>query len=73
MTERTVPHSSSPNGLRKSSYSNSESGSCVKVIDHHSTAVPVRDSKVPSGPTLLVPTASWASLVSALKTDLISP
>ncbi|MFE5072918.1 hypothetical protein [Streptomyces halstedii] len=26
-----------------------------------------------SGPTLLVPTASWASLVSALKTDLISP
>ncbi|MFJ2570064.1 DUF397 domain-containing protein [Streptomyces halstedii] len=73
MTERTVPHSSSPNGWRKSSYSNSEAGSCVEVIDHHPTAVPVRDSKVPSGPTLLVPAASWASFVSALKTDLISP
>ncbi|WP_406411522.1 DUF397 domain-containing protein [Streptomyces halstedii] len=48
MTERTVPHSSSLNGWRKSSYSNSESGSCVEVIDHHPTAVPVRAD--PPGP-----------------------
>ncbi|MER6718545.1 DUF397 domain-containing protein [Streptomyces halstedii] len=72
LTERTVPHSSSPNGWRKSSCSNSESGSCVKVIDHHPTAVPVRDSKVPSGPVLLVPAASWTPFVSALKADRLA-
>ncbi|NEA16826.1 DUF397 domain-containing protein [Streptomyces halstedii] len=73
MTDRTVLHGPSLNGWRKSSYSNSESGSCVEVIDHHPTAVPVRDSKVPSGPTLLVPTASWTTFVSALKTGLFGP
>ncbi|SCD80972.1 DUF397 domain-containing protein [Streptomyces sp. PpalLS-921] len=72
MTEPTSDVSAGA-GWRKSSYSGNEGGSCLEVLDGHPTAVPVRDSKVPSGPTLLVPAASWASFVSALKTDLISP
>ncbi|MFE2758899.1 DUF397 domain-containing protein [Streptomyces halstedii] len=72
MTEPTSDVSAGA-GWRKSSYSGNEGGSCLEVLDGHPTAVPVRDSKVPSGPTLLVPTVSWTSFVSALKTDLISP
>ncbi|MEV3998298.1 DUF397 domain-containing protein [Streptomyces halstedii] len=72
MTEPTSDVSSGA-GWRKSSYSGNEGGSCLEVLDGHPTAVPVRDSKVPSGPTLLVPAASWTSFVSALKADLLSP
>ncbi|MEV3948926.1 MULTISPECIES: DUF397 domain-containing protein [Streptomyces] len=68
MTEPTSDVSAGA-GWRKSSYSGNEGGSCLEVLDGHPTAVPVRDSKVPSGPTLLVPTASWTSFVSALKAD----
>ncbi|MFJ3187029.1 DUF397 domain-containing protein [Streptomyces halstedii] len=73
MTEPILPDVSATVGWRKSSYSGNEGGSCLEVLDGHPTAVPVRDSKVPSGPTLLVPTASWTSFVSALKADLLSP
>ncbi|MEU8737799.1 DUF397 domain-containing protein [Streptomyces halstedii] len=72
MTEPTSDVSAGA-GWRKSSYSGNEGGSCLEVLDGHPTAVPVRDSKVPSGPTLLVPAASWTSFVSALKADLLSP
>lgn len=54
-------------GWRKSSYSNSDSGSCLEVQDHHPRAVPVRDSKVPGGPALLIPVAGWSSFVAAVK------
>ncbi|MFS0692918.1 DUF397 domain-containing protein [Streptomyces nitrosporeus] len=73
MTERIIPSASSLNGWRKSSFSNSESGSCVEVIDHHPTAVPVRDSKAPHGPALLIPAASWTSFVTALKDGRLTP
>ncbi|MFJ3078356.1 DUF397 domain-containing protein [Streptomyces halstedii] len=72
MTEPTSDVSAGA-GWRKSSYSGNEGGSCLEVLDGHPTAVPVRDSKVPSGPTLFVPAASWTSFVSALKADLLSP
>ncbi|GAB2930433.1 MULTISPECIES: DUF397 domain-containing protein [unclassified Streptomyces] len=50
----------------------SESGSCLEVQDHHPTAVPVRDSKVPGGPTLLIPAAGWTSFVDAVKRGALS-
>lgn len=47
----------------KSSYSRSESGTCVEVAAHP-TAVHVRDSKNPTGPVPAVAPAAWAAFVS---------
>ncbi len=87
MTERTIQAASTLSGWRKSSYSNSDGGSCLEVIDGwrkssysdfesasclevmygHPTAVPVRDSKNPAGPALLIPAAAWGTFVEAVK------
>ncbi|MFE3379079.1 DUF397 domain-containing protein [Streptomyces anulatus] len=72
MDSETVPATSLLNDWRKSSYSNGDSGSCLEVQDHHPTAVPVRDSKVPGGPALLVPAAGWSSFVDAVKRGALS-
>jgi hypothetical protein len=53
---------------RKSSYSNQEGGDCVEVADGFPGVVPVRDSKTPHGPALVLSAASWAAFVSELKT-----
>ncbi|MFJ1649702.1 DUF397 domain-containing protein [Streptomyces sp. NPDC088258] len=53
----------------KSSYSGN-GGSCVEWAPAHATAtgtVPVRDSKVPQGPVLLVPAGAFASFVGAVR------
>ncbi|MFB6617735.1 DUF397 domain-containing protein [Streptomyces sp. NPDC056367] len=58
------------NGLswRKSSYSNSESNSCVEVSDDLPGTIPVRDSKlVGLGPVLVFPAAAWAPFIQAVK------
>ncbi|MFJ3964308.1 DUF397 domain-containing protein [Streptomyces sp. NPDC090036] len=53
---------------RKSSYSNSESASCVEVSDDLPDLVPVRDSKLAgAGPVLLFPAAAWAPFIRAVK------
>jgi hypothetical protein len=52
---------------RKSSYSNQDGGQCVEIADHFPATVPVRDSKAPDGPALLIESAAWASFVGALK------
>lgn len=67
MTDRIIPNAMTPGPWRKSSYSNSEGGSCVEVLDGHPAGVPVRDSKSPQGPALLIPAASWSSFASAVK------
>ncbi|MFF3555034.1 DUF397 domain-containing protein [Streptomyces tsukubensis] len=51
---------------RKSSYSNTSGGSCVEVADGFPGVVPVRDSKVPNGPALVVDGDAWARFVAAL-------
>ncbi|MFI6932971.1 DUF397 domain-containing protein [Streptomyces sp. NPDC050287] len=51
---------------RKSSYSNGDGGNCVEVADGVPGVVPVRDSKVPGGPVLLVRSAAWAEFVRHL-------
>ncbi|MER5360897.1 DUF397 domain-containing protein [Streptomyces sp. NPDC002785] len=45
---------------RKSSYSGDEGGQCVEIAAHPS-AVHVRDSKNPDGPTLTVAPTTWTA------------
>ncbi|PGH49639.1 DUF397 domain-containing protein [Streptomyces sp. Ru87] len=58
-------------GWRKSSYSNSEGGSCLEVLDGQPGGVPVRDSKNPDGPALVFPATGWSSFISAVKTGAL--
>ncbi|MEV8114722.1 DUF397 domain-containing protein [Streptomyces xiamenensis] len=57
---------SAPLSWRKSSYSNNEAV-CVEVADNHPHAIPVRDSKTPAHPHLLIPRGSWQAFVTHLK------
>ncbi|MGW0282856.1 DUF397 domain-containing protein [Streptomyces sp. NPDC003236] len=52
---------------RKSSYSNGDGGNCVEVANNIPGLIPVRDSKRPDGPALLIGAAAWAPFVDALK------
>ncbi len=54
---------------RKSSYSNSDGGSCLEVTDGLPGVMPVRDSKISGGPALLFDVTAWSSFVSAVKDD----
>ena len=54
---------------RKSSYSGTTGGDCIEAAPGFIPGVvPVRDSKDPQGPALLVTTAAFASFVAAVKT-----
>lgn len=68
MTDHTIADASTLNGWRKSTYSNNEGGSCVEIVDHHPTGIPVRDSKDPHGPALVFPTPAWSTFIAAVKT-----
>ncbi|MFD8191332.1 DUF397 domain-containing protein [Streptomyces wuyuanensis] len=52
---------------RESSYSNGDGGACVEVADGLTGVVPVRDSKLPDGPVIVVPAGAWAAFVTAVK------
>ncbi|MDX3387932.1 DUF397 domain-containing protein [Streptomyces niveiscabiei] len=58
---------------RKSSYSNADAGNCLEVLDGHPTAVPVRDSKTPHAPTLLIPAPAWTPFIEAVRTSRLHP
>ncbi|MBZ6089058.1 MULTISPECIES: DUF397 domain-containing protein [Streptomyces] len=66
MTDRILPDSAELSGWRKSSHSGSEAGSCLEVLDGHRRGVPVRDSKNPHGPAVIVPGRAWAAFVAAV-------
>ncbi|MYV55590.1 DUF397 domain-containing protein [Streptomyces sp. SID3212] len=51
----------------KSSYSGGNNN-CVEVAHRFRDAVPVRDSKRPSGPALAVAAPAWTAFLSGLKT-----
>ncbi|MFH8799403.1 DUF397 domain-containing protein [Streptomyces sp. NPDC017936] len=72
MTNHNIPDSAQFAGWRKSSYSNSEGGSCVEVLDSYPSGVPIRDSKNAHGPALVFPTSGWASFVAAVKNGSLS-
>lgn len=53
---------------RKSSYSSGdESDNCVEVADGVPGIVPVRDSKDPQGPALLINAPAWQAFVTGLR------
>ncbi|MGW2020455.1 DUF397 domain-containing protein [Streptomyces sp. NPDC001927] len=52
---------------RKSTHSDGNGGSCLEVLDHVPGVVPVRDSKNPAGPALIVPAAAWAAFVAGVR------
>ncbi|MFD3870886.1 DUF397 domain-containing protein [Streptomyces sp. NPDC058623] len=52
---------------RRSSYSNGTGGECVEVADGLIGLVPVRDSKRPTGPAMIVSAAAWVPFVGAVK------
>ncbi|MFE1406025.1 DUF397 domain-containing protein [Streptomyces sp. NPDC058770] len=52
---------------RKSSYSNGDGGDCLEVADGHLGLVPVRDSKCPDGPVLVLPASAWTPFVESVK------
>ncbi|MFD3522559.1 DUF397 domain-containing protein [Streptomyces sp. NPDC058653] len=49
---------------RKSSYSNSDGGNCIEIADGYPGVIPVRDSKTPTGPVLLLGAAAWGDFVA---------
>ncbi|MBK6011731.1 DUF397 domain-containing protein [Streptomyces sp. MBT53] len=49
-----------------------DGGSCLEVIDAVPGAGPVRDSKVPDGPVLLVGAVAWAEFVGAVEASAVS-
>lgn len=48
---------------RKSSYSDGGQNNCVEVAAGLPAVVPVRDSKVPDGPVLHFPPATWTAFL----------
>ncbi|AXE78483.1 DUF397 domain-containing protein [Streptomyces atratus] len=48
---------------RKSSYSDGGDNNCVEVADNYPGLVPVRDSKTPTGPALVITAPAWAAFV----------
>jgi hypothetical protein len=65
-TEPVIHIASALPGWRKSSYSGSDEGSCVEVVDGYGS-VPVRDSKDPHGPALVFPADAWSAFVAEIK------
>ncbi|WP_329149300.1 DUF397 domain-containing protein [Streptomyces sp. NBC_01456] len=54
---------------RKSSYSDGGANNCVEIADSFPGAVPVRDSKNPTGGALLFPAAAWSAFITTVKGD----
>ncbi|MBT2368258.1 DUF397 domain-containing protein [Streptomyces sp. ISL-10] len=48
---------------RKSTYSDANGGNCVEVLDDVPGVVPVRDSKNPTGPVLIIGTGAWGTFI----------
>ncbi|WP_282686266.1 MULTISPECIES: DUF397 domain-containing protein [unclassified Streptomyces] len=48
---------------RKSSYSDGGDNNCIEVADGYPGLVPVRDSKVSTGPALFIAAPAWAAFV----------
>jgi hypothetical protein len=65
--ERASRHELNGAALRRSSYSNQEGGNCVEVADGFPGVVPVRDSKAPHRPALVLPDEAWSAVVKDLK------
>ena len=52
---------------RKSSHSNGSGGNCVEAATSLPGVVAVRDSKNPSGPSLIVTPAAWQTFLTGVR------
>ncbi|MBQ1094000.1 DUF397 domain-containing protein [Streptomyces sp. B93] len=53
---------------RKSTYSGNQAGDeCIEVCDDVPGTIPVRDSKNPTGPVLLLAGAAWQPFVNGVR------
>ncbi|GHF72224.1 DUF397 domain-containing protein [Streptomyces fimicarius] len=52
---------------RKSSYSGNTGGECVEIAEGFHGSVPVRDSKNPTGPAILLGAPAWQAFVDGLR------
>ncbi|MFD1661226.1 DUF397 domain-containing protein [Streptomyces caeni] len=64
---RAAPADLSNARWRKSTHSNGQGGDCLEFADNVPSVVPVRDSKNPTGPVLLVPPAAWAAFIVGIR------
>lgn len=69
---KTIPDASTLTGWRKSSYSNGQGAECVEVSDRYPTVVPIRDSKNPHGPAVIVGSDAWSAFVTRVKAGGLS-
>ncbi|MYW67951.1 DUF397 domain-containing protein [Streptomyces sp. SID8379] len=51
----------------KSSYSAGDGSDCLEVTHDYPGIVPVRDSKTPDGPKLVLRAAAWAAFIDDLR------
>ncbi|MYV53065.1 DUF397 domain-containing protein [Streptomyces sp. SID3212] len=49
---------------RKSSYSSDNGGDCLEIATNLPGIIPVRDSKAPEGPALMLTPAAWNAFVA---------
>ncbi|WP_062212078.1 DUF397 domain-containing protein [Streptomyces sp. NBRC 109706] len=63
----SLPDASSLTGWRKSSYSGGSNGDCLEVCPDRATAVPVRDSKRPTGPAIVFSSDSWTAFLTTVR------
>ena len=56
----------------KSSYSGANGGDCIEIAPGFPGVVPVRDSKNPDGPVLVVGRAAWAAFTGTRVSGLRS-
>jgi hypothetical protein len=51
----------------KSSYSDGNGGNCIEIAPVFPDTVPIRDSKNPDGPVLLVTRSAWSAFLSGVR------
>ncbi|MBE1599253.1 hypothetical protein H4687_005382 [Streptomyces stelliscabiei] len=51
----------------KSTYSDDNGGDCIEVAPGFPGLVPVRDSKNPDGPVLVINRSAWLSFIGAVR------
>ncbi|WP_432000632.1 DUF397 domain-containing protein [Streptomyces sioyaensis] len=58
---------------RKSSYSDGGDSNCVEIADGFPGAVPIRDSKNPTGGVLLFSATAWSGFIATVKNGHLLP
>lgn len=51
----------------KSSHSGANGGDCIEITPDFPAAVPIRDSKNPDGPVLVVSRSAWSAFVGSVR------